>query len=59
MVEKRLTARNRKEAEKRILKAVTIKCKECGGLMYKIPQLYETALVGYQCHDCPHHYLFD
>ena len=26
---KRLTARNRKEAEKRILKAITIKCKEC------------------------------
>jgi len=26
---KRLTARNRKEAEKRILQAITIKCKDC------------------------------
>lgn len=54
-----LSDKNRQKAEERILKAVTIKCKECDGLMYKIPQLYETALVGYQCHDCPHYYLFN
>lgn len=53
MSEKPLTARNRKEAEKRILKAVKIYCKKCHAKMIRYDNFYKDA-VGYGCEDCSH-----
>ena len=47
-----------------ILKSVKIKCSKCGGKMIRVREfhyenLYDDALVGYDCEDCPHYYLLD
>jgi len=58
-----LADKNRRKAEERILKAVTIKCRKCQGKMIRVEEfhyenLYDDAIVGYSCEDCPHYYLF-
>lgn len=58
MPEKPLTARNRKEAEIRILQSVHVKCQKCGGDMIRVHDLRNNTIVGYSCQDCAHYYLF-
>jgi Zn finger protein HypA/HybF involved in hydrogenase expression len=45
---KRLTARNRKEAEKRILKMITIKCKDC----HDVVQFDDPEYRPHYCDNC-------
>ena len=44
---------------KEILKSVKILCIKCGGNMIRVRDLYDDALVGYSCQDCPHYNLLD
>ena len=53
-----LADKNRQKAEERILKAVTIKCKECNGSMIRVRDLRNQTIVGYSCENCTHYYLF-
>jgi len=46
------------QAEERILKAVTVKCRKCQGKMIQVHDLRDNARIGYSCEDCPHYYLF-
>jgi len=42
-----------------ILKSVKIRCIKCQGKMIRVRDLYDDALVGYSCQDCPHYNLLD
>ena len=53
-----LTDQNRQNAEKRILRSITIKCSKCQGTMIQVHDLRDDTRVGYSCEDCPHYYLF-
>ena len=46
---------NRKKAEETLLKTIKIKCIHCHGKMIRVVDLYDDAIIGYSCEDCPHY----
>ena len=59
-----LAKKTYRKMRKELLESVTIKCKKCNGKMIRVEEfhyenLYDEAIVGYSCEDCPHYYLFD
>ena len=54
-----LSDKNRERAEKTLLKSITIACIKCHGPMVRVHDLYDQALVGYSCKNCPHYYLLN
>ena len=50
-----LSDKNRKKAEETLLKTIKIKCIHCHGKMIRVVDLYDDAIIGYSCQDCPHY----
>jgi len=44
---------------KEILTSVKIQCIKCGGKMIRVRDLYDDAIVGYSCENCPHYNLLN
>ena len=50
--------KNQRIARTELFKQITVKCKECGSSMIQVIDLYDQAIVGYSCQNCPHYYLY-